>query len=880
MASTALASTLILGAIGAPSSASAQIAVFRPASPVSVNITNRNNCIFPGTCALIRTILPGKSINFTNTGDFATAGLLASGIYTQTLFGSSPIDINNSGNIATAGLGAVGIQAITFGNGSPIDIINTGDVATIGVSAYGIYGYSSGQNSNIAITNRGRVATRGAFAAGIASFSLGLNSDIQITNSGDLATRGFEAEGIDAGTYAPDNNLTIVNRGNITTRGRLAEGIYAFTLGPSSDIHIVNSGDITTKGLFSAGIYGGTFSPGSSLKIENSGHVTTEGAQGFGIYAQTFGFASPIIIENSGSIHGTTAGIYTYSATSTKIMNSGDISARSGLAIDTTGAGSRIYNSGLITGFIDLTSRHDLFVNRNGGVFDAKRKSNFRGGSDAFINQQGATLRTATRPTANETTSFVNLERFSNHGLINMVDEQAGDTFQISNTVGGTDLNFDGGSNSELAVDTFLGGPGSKSDHFVIEGNTTGRTLLHVNNTNTGSARFNPVPIPVIFVEGNVKKNAFYLEKPIDAGFFDYDLFFRPTGSGIFELKNHPGGGSHILPHLVTVTHDTFHNTTETWFDQSTDLRVLLARGSMCSDGQARAQDDVRCQQLYNFTPGVWVRGAGAWFDLQDNAKTTANGRTYKYDLERNLDIWLVESGIDLGKRDLFADGDILVFGVLGGAVESSLDYKSLVRTFTLRGGEAGAYATYLNGGLFVDTLFKAIFGKLDPHDVPGFPNKLDNNTYGFRTDTGYRFGGMRWGPFFEPLATIAVSWNDIDDFAQDGNGINFKNDEDVRGRVGLRVGTSSEVWEGTTMEPFVIGSLWGNFSGTHNATLTSGSNMYEFIDEPEDVWGVVSAGVNFFNPGAQTAVFAKLDYTFADQTQGIGVKAGMRYNW
>ena len=42
---------------------------------------------------------------------------------------------------------------------------------------------------------------------------------------------------------------------------------------------------------------------------------------------------------------------------------------------------------------------------------------------------------------------------------------------------------------------------------------------------------------------------------------------------------------------------------------------------------------------------------------------------------------------------------------------------------------------------------------------------------------------------------------------------------------------------------------------------------------------GVVS-GVNFFNPGAQTAVFAKLDVTIGDDVTGIGAKAGMRHNW
>jgi outer membrane autotransporter protein len=206
-------------------------------------------------------------------------------------------------------------------------------------------------------------------------------------------------------------------------------------------------------------------------------------------------------------------------------------------------------------------------------------------------------------------------------------------------------------------------------------------------------------------------------------------------------------------------------------------------------------------------------------------------GRTYNYDLGRDLGIGLFESGIDFGKRDLFAHGDILVVGILGGAVEASLDYTALDRGFNLGGGEAGAYATYLNGGWFVDTLFKGFFGKVDPDQVKGFPDTLDNTTFGILTDTGYRFGGMRYGPFIEPLATLAASWSQVEDFVLDGNVVNLGGDDDVRGRLGLRLGTSSNIWNGTTFEPFVVGSLWWTLSDAHHASLVSNGRRYDFYD-------------------------------------------------
>ena len=78
-----------------------------------------SDCIFPGTCALISTILPGASIDFTNSGDFATVGIFNSTIFTLTNFGFSSIDVTNSGDLATAGFGAIGINATTLAGAAP-----------------------------------------------------------------------------------------------------------------------------------------------------------------------------------------------------------------------------------------------------------------------------------------------------------------------------------------------------------------------------------------------------------------------------------------------------------------------------------------------------------------------------------------------------------------------------------------------------------------------------------------------------------------------------------------------------------------------------------------------------------------------------------------
>ncbi|HAN63585.1 MAG TPA: hypothetical protein DCQ79_06945, partial [Rhizobiales bacterium] len=70
---------------------------------------------------------------------------------------------------------------------------------------------------------------------------------------------------------------------------------------------------------------------------------------------------------------------------------------------------------------------------------------------------------------------------------------------------------------------------------------------------------------------------------------------------------------------------------------------------------------------------------------------------------------------------------------------------------------------------------------------------------------------------------------------------MSFNDDPNVRGRLGLRVGISMQAWTGTTMEPFVIGSLWGNLSDDNQATLVSTGTSFHLKDNLQDVWGEVS---------------------------------------
>jgi len=164
---------------------------------------------------------------------------------------------------------------------------------------------------------------------------------------------------------------------------------------------------VTTNGHYSYGIYAYGGGPNAPLTIVNSWTVKARGHYGFGIYARTYGAKSGTTIINSGNVYGSYAGIYTVDYSGTTIINTGNVSAGSQRAISVLGAPAKIYNSGHITGFVDLSYQGDTFINQAGGVFEAKLTSYFETGNDLFVNQNGGTVQAASNSQKSEKTSFV-----------------------------------------------------------------------------------------------------------------------------------------------------------------------------------------------------------------------------------------------------------------------------------------------------------------------------------------------------------------------------------------------------------------------------------------------------------------------------------------
>jgi autotransporter family porin len=144
---------------------------------------------------------------------------------------------------------------------------------------------------------------------------------------------------------------------------------------------------------------------------------------------------------------------------------------------------------------------------------------------------------------------------------------------------------------------------------------------------------------------------------------------------------------------------------------------------------------------------------AGAnWIGREGDETTKQFGRTYEYKLDGNLNVEDFQSGIDFGKRDLLSEGDILVFGPLGGWERADVDFNTLNRQFNMSGVQAGAYATYLKGGLFVVRCSRPTSSTTSKRS-PAFRTPSTPPASACAPMPGYRFGGFRG------KAGMRVSW-------------------------------------------------------------------------------------------------------------------------
>ncbi|QPQ55161.1 autotransporter outer membrane beta-barrel domain-containing protein [Allosphingosinicella flava] len=238
---------------------------------------------------------------------------------------------------------------------------------------------------------------------------------------------------------------------------------------------------------------------------------------------------------------------------------------------------------------------------------------------------------------------------------------------------------------------------------------------------------------------------------------------------------------------------------------------------------------------------------------------------------------WGVQVGFDEVSETVDDRGGVVMAGVLAGYVRSDVDFNDDDGEARFSGYNIGGYMTYVTGNFFTDILVKADILDLD-YANGGIERDNDNvRSYGARIDTGYRanLGGF----FLEPQATLDYVYTEMEDLEVSGATVGMSDGRTLRGRLGLRAGTSFDTG-GTRIEASIMPSVW-HYLHSESAVAITGAGETVRIDDPRNkTYGEVSGIVNVFGASDRTSAFLKADYRFGDDLKGYGLRAGLRFQF
>lgn len=806
----------------------------------------------------------------------------AVGGYSGTATGDDAINVTNfinNGNISVtsnedgtldAGDDAVDITKL---GGSGTIAVSLGANATAADDGVTIFRTLSGANAGgandisvgladgktLTATNGNGIDISTPFANNDISVNVGVGSSVLANNGTAVQVSGFSLLG--------DNNVTITNAGLVQGDGTVFDP--TIRVATDGNVNINNTGTIRSDG-------GSTFASviqslaGGSNTVQNDGTIWGN-MQLAAVGANT--------VNNTSSTTWNTSGLNLYvSATGNEVNNTstGTINAGPFTVFAMIGPTNAINNAGAFnsTGLnVYGMLGNDNAVN-NSGSFNVTGFTQFLGGN--FGNQNLA---------FNNNGGVLSMQNgTSGYGFVTPVDlgfvdygNDIGDVVQIGvpNTTGNS---FNGSGYSRYAIDAFLAAATtSASDLLIVNGDTTGVTALQVNDTNAGPGAYNPTGILVAHIEGNSDPDAFYLEGgPIDKGLFTYDLYRVQVSSFDWLLASTPDQTFFELPHLITAAQNMWHNSAGVWLDRTADLRS--AATEKCAMMGSIKDSAPVCSK--SVTPGAWAKVLGNTTEREQNYSWTILGKTSTFEVKSNQNGYGIVGGYDFGHET--AKGAWMI-GAMGGYVASSLDFDGSTTDVDYRTGLVGAYATWIEGGLFIDGKVMANIGKyeysnytntgLSTHD------KQDVLAVGGVIDTGYRMSYA--GGFIEPGATLSYVNAELDNATIYGTTVNFGDGNSLRGRLGLRFGTSF-VSGGHKVEPFIGASAWHEFEADNKANLSSGGYDLTAADDVSGTFGEVTGGLNVFSLGADgVSGFVKGNAQFGeDNLRGYAGSAGLRVNW
>ncbi|RUP09839.1 autotransporter domain-containing protein [Hyphomicrobium sp.] len=703
-----------------------------------------------------------------------------------------------------------------------------------------------------------------------------VGDDVVILNSRGGRIIGERGDGVNVRSV--DGDVGIDNeRGSIQGRD---DGIKLSRI--DGDVWIGNDGG-RIEGRRDTGV---KVRADGSVTIDN-GDGTIKGRKGaISIQADSATINSSGLIEGGGR-HGVAIELSTGDGATINNYAEGLIRSSRGLTadviIEARGGAVTINNDGTMIGRIDLSDAGDtyaanVFNNTSNDSWHFTGTSDLGGGLADVFNNTGTIYTTdPNNPAHNDITILTGVEYFNNGGngdtgTINLRDGYAGDVFILRPTDGGELLYYGADGQSALKVDAFLGKPSNSiSDTLVIEGDVTGTTAIYVNNVSSGFGAYNPYGTTVVEATGSLPAGSFFLANgPINTGLFTYDLYLN--GSNEWVLASAPNQTFFELPSLTSAAQSIWHNAAGAWLDRTADLRTSL--NETCAPVSLK-DPNAACARPAS---GVWAKVLGSSESRSTNHAFTLMNSTAGYSVNTELAGGGVIGGYDIIRSTEDGKG-IWMVGVMGGYLRSELNFDHSANSADFQSGAVGAYVTYLQGGWFIDGQFMANLGNVKYSGSQSVSEHSSMTAVGGVIDAGYRI--TRGNGFIEPGATLSYVSANIDAMDLYDTSVDFSNGDSLRGRLGVRVGTTIAK-ERAKYEPFIGVSALYEFLGNNTADVTSGDYLLKATDNRSGALGEVTGGVNVFSlAGNGLSAFAKGNVQFGkDDFVGYGGSLGVRVDW
>jgi len=795
-----------------------------------------------------------------------TAGDFSDGIHVD----GESATVDAKGKIATFGNNALGIGAYAENGGIKI---SAGPIATTGLASTAIRATSAG---DITISGTGPITTGGAHSAGIQVVEKGRHRELASYIPYGTGTIPAAVQS-SIGLYPRQDEVPVtgstisVAADSVATSGDASDGIF---VSASTGTTRIDTGSVAVTGMGSTGIFaedkaivadtGNTSAAHGnaiSLHAYDSAALNVRGAavskDGDAVSLQ--GSAVTLTVASGGGIQGAVNGVvidatphvtpvvrywgqtpqYYYAPDQplppanpapgkVTVSNAGTIVGGTGYAITITGGSAAIDNKGTIDGALKLGSGDDSVT--NSGTILADKDSDFGAGKDLFRNS--GTLRILGHAKTAGHVTMLGLEAFENSGLVDLRNGHTGDTLTLP---GG----YVGSGGAMLGLD-FSAATGA-ADLLVVGGAATGSTGI-VLDANGSAATLTSRPITLVKVGAGSAANAFTLATP-DVGFVHYDLAFD-AASGSFGLTSRAGAAVRRLAKMTETAQSIWRKSADAWSSHMAELR-----------------DGVRPDSR------VWGQAYGG----VDNRRGHEDGDNVGY----RQDYYGFQAGLDLaGKRS--DDGQGVVFGLTGGYLSSHVNFRAGADRVRFDTVDIGAYAGLRAGPLFANLLGQYDHYRADARNgTDHWDDSFNGNGYGAQAEIGARLGGDT--VFAEPVASLAWQKTDLGTLHAEGQAIDFGHGSALTGKVGARIGGTSELGKGGKAVFYARAAYVHNFHGRGSALLESGGTSDGVTSAKLGSYGEGAVGVNLLTAGRLSG-FIEGDADVGGGLKGGGGRVGIRF--